>query len=176
MRLLLLIMIAISTATSTSAAHNSPAGQFHHKTEILRQYASEKFVVTDARANKMKTLAESVLSLAEQFNTNWDYGNAIHHGHLVLGRVSLHMGNTDEAKRHLKAAAQVKGSPQLDSFGPNMSLAKELLKKGEKDAVLDYFNDCEKFWSDEFAKKDLSEWRSDIAKGKIPKFRGNLVY
>ena len=38
-------------------------------------------------------------------------------------------GRIEEAKRHLLAAGRSSGSPVLGSFGPNMSLAKDLLEK-----------------------------------------------
>ena len=38
------------------------------------------------------------------------------------------------------------GSPQLNSFGPIMSLAEELLEQGEPDTVLEFFAECRKFW------------------------------
>ena len=46
------------------------------------------------------------------------------------------------------AAGATPGSPQLDSFGPNMTLAKELLEKGQPDVVLHYFALCKNFWED----------------------------
>ncbi len=49
-------------------------------------------------------------------------------------------------KKYLIAAGKSPGSPQMDSFGPNMTLAKDLLEKGERDAVLEYFMRCRKFW------------------------------
>jgi len=33
-----------------------------------------------------------------------------------------------------------------NSFGPNVSLAKDLLEKGERDTVVEYFEACKKFW------------------------------
>jgi hypothetical protein len=47
-------------------------------------------------------------------------------------------GDIEEAKKQLLLAGKTPSSPQLNSFGPNMILAKELLDKGEKDTVLHY--------------------------------------
>ena len=71
---------------------------------------------------------------------------ALYYGNLVLGRVALREGKLDEAKNTCWNQARRKGSPVLNSFGPNMSLAKELLEKGETNAVLEFFQECEKFW------------------------------
>ena len=73
----------------------------------------------------------------------------------------------------LKAGA-TPGSPQLDSFGPSMTLAKELLEKGERQAVIEYFQLCAKFW--EMGKKSLENWTSVVKEGKIPDFGRNLRY
>lgn len=55
-----------------------------------------------------------------------------------------------------------------------MQLARELLEKGEKDAVLEYFNLCEKFWKS--GAERLAGWRKTIAVGGTPEFGGNLSY
>src|SRR4051812_32776471 len=34
-------------------------------------------------------LARELLTLADEYRSDWNYGNAIHHGHLLLGRVAL---------------------------------------------------------------------------------------
>jgi tetratricopeptide (TPR) repeat protein len=98
--------------------------------------------------------------------SNWNYGNAVHGGNAMLGRIALMEGNIGKAKRHLLAAGKTPGSPQLNSFGPDMSLAKELLDLGEKDTVLKYLTSCCRFW-----KRPLLEgWISEIQSGKKPDF------
>lgn len=100
--------------------------------------------------------------------------NALHQGNLILGRVALRSGDLEQAKRHLVAAAKVSGSPQLDSFGPNMSLALELLEQGERDVVLEYFKRCGSFWK--HGADCLQEWTSQVQQGVIPDFGPNLRY
>lgn len=153
---------------------SDPARKFNAESSIARLYSSKP--LTKENIDDARKSADSLLVTASSFKDNWDYGNAIHHAHLVLGRVSLFEGKVDEAKRQLKLAAQTPGSPQLNSFGPNMTLAKELLEKGEKSVVSEYFDDCAKFWNDEHAKSTIAEWKAAIAKGKTPSFGGHLVY
>ena len=43
------------------------------------------------------------------------------------------------ANAYLLAVGRTPGSPQLNSFGPNMALAAELLQKEVRDTVLQYF-------------------------------------
>lgn len=105
-----------------------------------------------------------------------DYGNRIHHGNLVLGRIAFREDNIDEAKTRLIAAGKTPGSPNLNSFGPNMTLAKDLLEKGERDIVLEYFRLCSKFWASEQAKDQLDKWTVLVNGGRIPDFGANLAY
>lgn len=102
----------------------------------------------------------------------WDYGNRIHHGNLILGRLALLEGKIDEAKSRLLLAGKTPGSPQLGSFGPNMQLAKELLERGESDVVLEYFALCKEFWGC----GDVQPWVDDVKSNRIPDFGANLAY
>ena len=112
--------------------------------------------------------------LAPQFKTDWNYGNTIQDAHLVLGRLALAEGNFKEAKKRLLDSARSKGSPPMNSFGPNMSLAKDLLAKGEKDTVLAYFELCGKFWT--MGADRLKQWAEEVKNGATPDFGANLVY
>ncbi len=98
-------------------------------------------------------------------------GNAIHHGNTILGRIAVKDGKTPGLRIPDPSGATT-GSPQLDSFGPNMSLAKDLLEKGQKEAVLHYFDLRSAFWKS----ADLAKWRADVAQGRIPDFGANLKY
>ena len=104
----------------------------------------------------------------------WDGGNRIHHGNLILGQIALAGGNIEEAKSRLLLAGKTPGSPQLNSFGPNMQLAKELLERGENEVVLEYFEHCKKFWTS--PRRKLEEWTNDVKSKRIPQFGGNLAY
>ena len=88
------------------------------------------------------------------------------HGNAILGRVALKRGDVKKADQYLLAAGATPGSPQLDSFGPNMTLAKELLEKDQTDVVLQFFKLCAKFWESNFGK--LEQWNAEVRQGKIP--------
>ena len=62
----------------------------------------------------------------------------------------------------------------MDSFGPNMSLAKDLLDKGEREVVLQYFALCGKFWT--LGQSKLDEWTAAVKSGTAPNFGANLLY
>lgn len=101
-------------------------------------------------------------------------GNNLHFGNIILGRLALKDGQLEEAKQRLIQAGQTSGSPNLNSFGPNMALAKELLQEGEKAVVLEYFELCSKFWKSDRGR--LAKWSDAVREGKIPNFGANLVY
>jgi hypothetical protein len=121
-----------------------------------------------------KAYASEALHLAPQFQQDWNYGNAIHNGHVVLGRLALVHGDVESACKELLLAGETPGSPQLDSFGPNMSLAKELLDRGQRDVVFQYFDECHVFWRSDFGA--LRKWRILARLHLPPDFGANLVY
>jgi tetratricopeptide (TPR) repeat protein len=123
---------------------------------------------------KATIYAKEALDGVERFPKDWNHGNAIHHANNVLGLVALKQADMKSAAAHLLKAGKTPGSPQLDSFGPNMSLAKALLEKGGKDTVLEYFELCRKFW--EMGGDRLDQWTKDVKAGNIPDFGGNLAY
>lgn len=122
--------------------------------------------------DKAKRDAERLLAQAASKKGDWNYGNAFHKGHLALGRIALARGDKNGAIAHLLEAGKTPGSPQLNSFGPNMTLAKELLAQGEKGATLRYFDECGVFWHD----NKLAQWKQEIANGQTPDFGANLKY
>ena len=103
-----------------------------------------------------------------------DDADALHQGNVILGRLALKNGNLEEAKARLLAAGKIPGSPVLGSFGPNMNLAQELLMKGEKEVVLQYFDECAVFWK--YGANKLDEWKLAVDQERIPNFGANLIY
>jgi hypothetical protein len=95
-------------------------------------------------------------------------GDVIHIGNLVLGRIALSKGDIEKAKSHLIESARTDGSPVLCSFGPRMTLAKELLVRGETEVVLRYLKLCSVFWKR--GRDDLARWAERVEKGEEPDF------
>ncbi|OGF50096.1 MAG: hypothetical protein A2231_09520 [Candidatus Firestonebacteria bacterium RIFOXYA2_FULL_40_8] len=123
---------------------------------------------------KAEKYASELLKKAASDKVNIMYGNAIHDGNMILGRIALKSGDIEKAKKYLIESGKTPGSPVLDSFGPNMSLAKELLEKGEWNTVLEYFELISKFW--ESNDDELKKWKESVKKEIIPDFGGNLLY
>ncbi len=124
--------------------------------------------------DEAETRAQALLALATTHRNNWNYGNAIHDGHSVLGRVALAKGDVSAAKEHLLEAGRRPGSPQIGSFGPNVSLARDLLAKREVSTVVEYFRLCQAFWEMENGK--IAHWTQLAEAGEIPDFGPNVVY
>lgn len=137
----------------------------------LADLAKTAFAAGDL--NKAELYARELLSVAP--DKEWNYGNAVFFGNMVIGQVALRRDkNTFLAKSSLLASGETPGSPQLNSFGPNMSLAKDLLEQGERDSVLEFFAECRKFWKMDYGKLDA--WTASVRGGGMPDFGANLLY
>lgn len=114
------------------------------------------------RLQNLQTRAETALKAGdtksatryatELLRTNFspfdsNYGNVVYNGNQILGLAALKDNDVETAKRCLLAAGNTPGSAVLGSFGPDMTLAQELLKKGEKQVVLDFLDLVAKFWA-----------------------------
>lgn len=123
---------------------------------------------------KADKYARDLLAIAEPHPKDPRYGQAWHDGNMVLGRLALKRGDATAAKAYLLKAGHTPGGGTLSSFGPNMSLAKELLAQGEKSTVLEYLRLCKKFWT--YPRNPLDKWIQAIEAGQQPDFAQNLAY
>ena len=131
-----------------------------------------KMALLAGEPDKVRKYATELLDTAVQRRPDWNYGNAVHHGNLLLGHAALIEGDLDSAEEHLLRAGRTPGSPQLNSFGPNMLLAKQLLEASRKEAVLEYLDLCGTFWK----RGVTDQWKDIIERGGMPDFGGNLRY
>ncbi|MCO6045616.1 RNA polymerase subunit sigma-24 [Aeoliella sp. ICT_H6.2] len=151
------------------------ARRFVSRMHLLPQMA--KAAVAAGELEQAERYATELLTLAEDEEFSPPErrdGNAIHYANLVLGQCALRAGDEEGAKQYLLASGRIKGSPNLCSFGPNMSLAKELLEHGEPTAVLEYFELCRGFWKSHEAQ--LDQWIEEVQRGEVPDFGANLSY
>ncbi len=122
---------------------------------------------------KARMHANASLGIASRHGNQEKYGPAVHDGNVILGRLALKEGNIGEAKAYLIKAGHTPGGGTLTSFGPNMSLAKELLERGERDTVIEYLELCKKFWS--YPRNPLERWIQTVKAGRMPEFGPNLT-
>lgn len=147
------------------------------RTGVTRFYALPRLAedaVDAGQPAKGQTYARELLQMASQYPQDWNFGNALYYGYFVLGRVALQEGNISLAAKYLLDAATTPGSPQLNSFGPNMTLAKELLEKGQAPVVLQFFTRCGEFWK--AGRDKLNQWTVAVRNHEMPDFGPNLAY
>jgi hypothetical protein len=141
-----------------------------HVTPRLRQfYQVGRDLATayrDQKYDQARKLAGTYLELAAVYRCNWNYGNAIHESNRVLGLISVAGGDLDAAAQYLVKAGQSAGSPQLNSFGPQLDLANQLLRRGRRDAVRTYLGGVRRFWVT--GTVALDRWIAQIDQGATP--------
>lgn len=131
----------------------------------------------------IKSEAESAL-VNNTDKKSWNYGNIVYNQHALLGRIALREGKLNEARKQLLAAGHTPGSPQLNSFGPDFILARELAEKGEFDTVIEFLDLVARFWANpEERTRDLSirnakehrelleAWKKELRAGNVPDHR-----
>ncbi len=118
--------------------------------------------------------AQELLTLAEKYKGDWNYGNAIHDANMVLGLIALKSNSIASAKTHLLKAGNAPGSPQIKAFGPCMLLANALLDIGETEIVIEYLQLLKKSWENNGGR--LNSWIYAIKGGGKPYFGANLSF
>lgn len=111
---------------------------------MLQYLAASAFSAGDYR--KSEEYSRKMLSGTDSGKENWNTGNKIFYGNFYLGRIAIKQGNVAAAEKYLLEAGKTPGSPQLDSFGPDFTLAAEVFKAGKKDTVVQFLEDVSKFW------------------------------
>src|SRR5882724_3018216 len=113
-------------------------------------------------ADKAEQYAKEAVGLARPAD-----GEATHDGNMVLGLFALHRGDTEQARRQLIQSSRTSGSTYMKLTGPNLSLANELLKRGEREAVVEYLGECRRWFE---GRKPLDTWIEKIRNGDDPPF------
>ncbi|MHC4516275.1 MAG: hypothetical protein ACYTGW_04255 [Planctomycetota bacterium] len=154
--------------------------ELQHSLNQMGEYVALASLEAGLDFAAVKSFAEAALAKNKD-TESWNYGNTIFNEHTLLGRVALREGKLDEAKKHLLAAGRTPGSPQLNSFGPDLVLARELAEKGEHDTVIAFLDLVARFWADRDGKaevnpkrsgseklKQLESWKQQLRAGKMP--------
>jgi hypothetical protein len=120
--------------------------------------------------------AEAMLALAAEPSDDErrSDGDLVHRGHLLLGRIALRFGDVERAKAHLALAGKARGRGLVEVFGPSMSLARELLARGERDAVLRFLALTREMSGRGVAERD--RWAEQIRAGETPDFGPDRDY
>jgi hypothetical protein len=141
------------------------------RTPLLPRLARTAFAAHEYK--KAEGYAVEALEAARHGEFWWT-GDAIHQGNIVLGRLALQRGDAAGAAQFLVAAGKTPGSATLASAGPNMGLARDLLRVGQTEPVIQYLEECRAFWRADRGK--LPEWLALVRAGLRPDFGPNLDF
>lgn len=109
---------------------------------------------------RARDAATELLRHATSTPATWSTGDAIHRAHVVLGKLALAASDVRAAIEELQLSARTPGSPVLRSYGPDLDLARQLLRLGEREAVAEYLVACGSFW--ESGGDDLTRWLDEL--------------
>ncbi|MBV9958366.1 MAG: hypothetical protein JO360_08095 [Acidobacteria bacterium] len=188
-RMFLMLLLLICSGVSAQAQREPEISPLHPKNRLAKaleelRTAEDQWRLSPLRQAAMASIDLEQLEQAQKYTDDLEEtANRVEFGHnadvvhwlnILRGRLALRQDKLEEARKYLLKAGEVKGSPVLGSFGPNMKLAKELLEKNEREVVLQYFALCAKFWMHE--DDTLKQWTQEVSEGKMPNFGGNLYY
>lgn len=100
-------------------------------------------------------MGKNLLLIPDRYSQYFWYGNLCHAVHIIMGKTYLSAGDIKNAVVHLiksvdnkciEHSIDQKYSPQLNSFGPDRSLAFDLYQEGERDSIILFFEKTKTFW------------------------------
>jgi hypothetical protein len=115
--------------------------------------------------------AKELLALALRNQKDPDFGTAFFLANMALGTAALSRGDKAEAAQRLLTAASAPPTDFLRYNQIDMSLARNLVDAGERDAVAKFLDQCAKFNK---AGEPLAEWAALIRKGINPDLSPNF--
>jgi hypothetical protein len=153
-----------ATRAQASAQGSGPADpdlkQFHDLRRDLRR------TFLDGNYPSAKLLAAQYLALAVKYPCDKGYGDAIFLANSYLGRISFKAGDVTAASNYLLEAGKTPGSQLLDSVGPDLALANQLLNAGQVGTVIRFLQQIRVFWKP--GQRQIDSWTADIEAGKRP--------
>ena len=113
-----------------------------------RAYFEARDALRSGDVETTRSTLEHLRAVASQTAPDdWNHGNVTHHVHVLSGLLRLRDGDVDGAAEDLRHAGQVRPTPQLMSFGPDLTLAWALLQRGRDEDALTYLRAVSTFWS-----------------------------
>src|SRR5262249_40030522 len=147
-------------------AHAAKAALEAGEDQKARDYATQALKIANQVAEKEKRRGSKNPRRFHCVPTSDYYAN------FVLGRLAILNGDIRSAEQYLITSGATSGDAVLRSYGPNLSLALEILKHGDRQSwgrVLQFIAEIEVFWKT--SPKHFQEWSADISGGKIPNFQ-----
>jgi len=120
---------------------------------VAKQYAMALYLNQDI--DKAKEVANKAIHGMEYCDSAFECGGEKHLLNILLGRIAFQQGDISNSIGYLMKSTETPGSPIMDIYGPDLTLARELLRKGRKSAVVRYLKQCRNIWKYNNGKLDL---------------------
>lgn len=121
--------------------------------------------------------ANSILGVNADESDNGKSPGSVHQAFLVLGSIAFDRGDMREATKHLIASVTVPIKNDYEHLFPDMSLARRLLRKGERTAVLEFLEKSLEVCSDYGDEKQKRRgWIEAIKNNTMLKFERAIDY
>ncbi len=132
----------------------------------MKKLRNELPFLTANKNGAAENKARELLALGQQHTNGPESNNAIFHASLVLGQCALQRHDKRQAAQHLLAASAVSPTDLL-RYGPvDMTLARQLVDWGEREAVAQYL---ERFASINQARgNEMKQWAAQLRQGLNP--------
>jgi len=159
------IKLYLEDAQTTRHFRNTPPDQLSQseRLKLLRRQMEEAF--WRKKMDEAELKARELLVMTTQSTNDPESGNAIFFANLSLGDAALRRGDKREAARYLLAASDAPPTDRLRYGYIDMTLARQLVDWGEREAVAQFLERCARFNQ---RGKDLAEWAAQIRKGINP--------
>ena len=118
--------------------------------------------------------ADELITEGQDPDSSLQRGDTLHHGYLIRGRVALRREDLAKARASLREAGRVPSSTMLETYGPNTTLAREMLDRGESAVVLQFLRECEGLWTG--PRSQIARWVDQLSHGETPDLTSNLSY
>jgi hypothetical protein len=144
---------------------NTPPEQWSQSDQMMMLRGQTESAFWDGKMDEAESKARELLALAARNTNDPEYGNAIFFANLSLGHVMLRRGEKRQAADYLLAASNAPPTDDLRYGDIYMTLARQLVDLGEREAVAEFLDRCAQF---NYRGKEMAEWAAQIRNGINP--------
>lgn len=141
---------------NASVEHTVPFDKLKLQEKLIYLF---EFTILSARFDTDEIAIRNINAYEKLAATLNFEGDAKHQVNIARGWLELRRNNEERAIHYLIESTKTKGSPVLGSFGPDMTLIRELYERGRKDAVLKYLEKIKSFWKTSDALENINIWK-----------------
>jgi hypothetical protein len=145
---------------------NTPPEQLSQSDQMRLLRGQMEKAFWGGKMEETESKARELLALAARSANDPEYGNATFFANMSLGLVTLRRGGEkSRAAGYLLAASDAPPTDDLRYEYIDMTLPRQLVDWGEREAVAQFLDRCAKF---NRRGKDMAEWAAQIRKGINP--------